>query len=144
MRRFPVLGIALTAFVMALLGACSSGESETGSDAEASGTVEIIEPADAATKITDGIIVVDVRTPEEYAAGHVTGALNANLQDATAFEDALADLDPSQPVLVYCRTGNRSATAAEQMVDLGFKTVYDAQAFDALASAGVDVTTDDN
>ncbi len=68
-------------------------------------------------------IILDVRTPEEFAAGHVKGAVNLNIYDA-GFKDGLAKLDKAKPVLVYCKAGSRSSDAANQMKDLGFGEVY--------------------
>jgi thioredoxin 1 len=68
-------------------------------------------------------IILDVRTPEEFAAGHVKGAVNLNIHDA-AFKSGLAKLDKSKPVFVYCKSGSRSADATAQMKDMGFGEVY--------------------
>jgi thioredoxin 1 len=68
-------------------------------------------------------LILDVRTPEEFAAGHVKGAVNLNIYDA-GFKDALTKLDKTKPVLVYCKAGGRSADAATQMQELGFSEVY--------------------
>ncbi|MBK7681623.1 MAG: thioredoxin [Bacteroidetes bacterium] len=68
-------------------------------------------------------IILDVRTPEEFAAGHVKGAVNLNIHDA-AFKSGLEKLDKSKPVLVYCKSGSRSADASAQMKEMGFSEVY--------------------
>ncbi len=69
-------------------------------------------------------IFIDVRTPEEFAAGHLDGALLYNVQDP-AFDAKIADLDPSIPYVVYCRSGNRSAQAVERMKAAGFTDLTD-------------------
>ena len=69
-------------------------------------------------------IIIDVRTPEEFAAGHLDGALLYNVQDP-AFDAKIADLDPSIPYVVYCRSGNRSAQAVERMKAAGFTDLTD-------------------
>jgi rhodanese-related sulfurtransferase len=68
-------------------------------------------------------VVLDVRTPEEFAEGHLSGAVNVNLL-APDFERRLGALDRSKTYLVYCRTGNRSAKAVQAMERLGFRSVY--------------------
>ena len=78
--------------------------------------------------------VIDVRTAEEFAAGHVDGAININVESAE-FGPAIAALDPSATYLVYCRTGRRSAIAAQQMSDAGL-TVLDGGGLDAMANRG--------
>jgi len=69
----------------------------------------------------NGAIIVDVRTPSEYQAKHIEGALNLPLQ---GLPESLQQLDKNQEVIVYCRSGNRSATAAKMLQAEGF-TVYD-------------------
>jgi rhodanese-related sulfurtransferase len=71
-----------------------------------------------------GIQILDVRTPEEFAAGHLEGAVNYNIH-APEFADNLAKLDKEKEVVVYCAAGGRSAKAAGQMNGLGFKKVRD-------------------
>ena len=65
--------------------------------------------------------LVDVRTPEEYSEGHIEGARNINLFNDDFIEEAQAELDPSRPVAVYCRSGKRSAEAAQKLSGKGFK-----------------------
>ena len=86
-------------------------------------------------------MVIDVRTPEEFAEGHLEGALNISLQDA-AFDQRIDALDPDGTYVVYCRTGNRSAQAAARMADAGFTDVTDAGGIDdAAAATGLEVVT---
>jgi len=68
-------------------------------------------------------VILDVRTPEEFAQGHLSGALNVNLM-APEFERRLGALDKAKTYLVYCRTGNRSEKAIQIMGRLGFRSVY--------------------
>ena len=63
------------------------------------------------------------------------GALNYDVNGAT-FAEQIAALDPKQPVLVYCRSGNRSAQAASQMEDAGIEDIADAGGLADLAAAG--------
>lgn len=95
-----------------------------GSDT-ATGRLETVAPAVAAAELdTAGLIVLDVRTPEEYASGHVADAVNVDFYRAD-FADRLADLDRDTPYLLYCRSGNRSGTTLELMRELGFTNVVD-------------------
>lgn len=69
--------------------------------------------------------LVDVRTPEEFATGHIDGArlLSWGARD---FKDRVqAELDPKRPVLLICRSGRRSAAASKAMKNLGFTTIAD-------------------
>ena len=71
-----------------------------------------------------GAPLIDVRTPDEYADGHLPGALNFNW-NGSEFENQIATLDKSQPVFVYCLSGGRSARAVAKMRAQGFDRVYE-------------------
>lgn len=70
---------------------------------------------------TDTIHLLDVRTPQEYAEGHIDGALNINVQSDDFKEIAQRELSKDSTVLVYCRSGRRSLDAAEILTKLGYK-----------------------
>ena len=93
----------------------------------------------AVTMIEDGDrVIIDVRTPQEFEQAHVVGAANIDVE-APDFADRIAELDPEQLYLVYCRTGNRSAIAAAQMAEAGFADIADAGGLADLARAGAPV-----
>lgn len=69
--------------------------------------------------VSDDAIIVDVRSAEEYASGHLDGARLLDLNSGE-FEAALPDLDPEAEYLVYCRSGSRSAQAIALMEEAGF------------------------
>ena len=68
--------------------------------------------------------VVDVRTPEEYAQGHLPNARNIDW-NGSDFEKSIVKLDKSKPVFVYCLRQTRTASAASMMRSIGFKEVYE-------------------
>jgi rhodanese-related sulfurtransferase len=68
---------------------------------------------------TNAVIVLDVRTPREFAAGHIAGATNLNYLGGD-FSDRLAQLDPSKTYLLHCAVGGRSTNALPKMARLGF------------------------
>lgn len=72
------------------------------------------------------IIIVDVRTPAEFDAGHIAGAKNINISDSD-FQSQIEKLDRDSTYLVYCRTGNRSGRAIKLMEQLKFKSIYHLQ-----------------
>ena len=76
-------------------------------------------PAAEPVGLVEGTIIIDVRTPAEYATGHLDGALNIDVQSAD-FAAQISELDPSQPYFIYCRSGNRSGQAISQMANMGF------------------------
>ncbi len=69
-------------------------------------------------------VIIDVRTAEEFAEGHIEGAVNIPVE-GDGFADAVAELDPNGVYAVYCRSGNRSAAAVEQMVDAGIVGIFE-------------------
>lgn len=76
----------------------------------------------AKTLVAEGALLVDVRTPEEFASGHLEGAINIPVHELTA---RLASLGPkSQPVVLYCRSGARSSRAQAALRKLGYEAVY--------------------
>jgi len=75
-------------------------------------------------KITEsGVVILDVRTPGEFAEGYIDGAHNIDFQSGN-FENEIATLDKNATFAVYCRSGNRSGQAAKIMHDAGFHNVY--------------------
>jgi rhodanese-related sulfurtransferase len=68
-------------------------------------------------------ILLDVRTPAEHNASHISGSLNMNVNDEN-FIKQIERLDKTQPVYVYCLSGGRSSTAAAILIENGFKDVY--------------------
>ena len=72
----------------------------------------------------DGHVIVDVRGQDEYAAGHIPGAICIPNESITNTQPAeLQDFD--QVILVYCRSGNRSRQASQKLADMGYTNVYD-------------------
>ena len=68
-----------------------------------------------------GALLVDVRTNQEFASGHIASAINAPLDQ---LQEIAGAWNKSQPVIVYCATGARSAQAADVLAGAGFKKVY--------------------
>ena len=123
----------LVAGILAGLLLTSCGGS--GADVDTS----IADPAAAVTQIEDGATVIDVRTAEEYASGHVADSLNIDVS-SSSFEDEIGALDPAAEYVVYCRSGNRSSQAMDKMAELGFEDLTNGGAFANLAAAGVSVS----
>ena len=85
------------------------------------------------TMLTANTIILDVRTPAEYADGHVEGAINLDLESGQ-FEAELPNLDPALPYIVYCRSGRRSGVAVETMKSSGFTQITDYQTLENAAN----------
>ena len=71
----------------------------------------------------NSVQLLDVRTPQEYAEGHIAGALNINVQSDDFQQVAEKELSKDSTILVYCRSGRRSMNAAEILTKLGYKVV---------------------
>jgi phage shock protein E len=134
----PVAALAL----VTLLGACGSsgsqasttsspGPSAPGSSAQqaaatpATGAARSLDVAAFEALVASGAgVLLDVRTPQEYASGHLKGA---KLVDASApdFDTRIAALDKTASYALYCHSGNRSARAMQRMAAAGFSRVVD-------------------
>jgi len=71
-----------------------------------------------------GVTIVDVRTAEEYAQGHIEGAVNIPVENSD-FIDQVSQLDPNGTYAVYCRSGNRSQAAVAGMSDVGINGIFE-------------------
>jgi rhodanese-related sulfurtransferase len=88
----------------------------------------IVDGAHARKLVASGVKVVDVRTPAEFVAGHVPGAVNIPYDE---MEKRHAEIGPpSTPVLVYCKTGRRSGIAVTILHDKGYSRLFDLQSYD--------------
>ena len=143
-RRFASVTVAA---LVALTGAaCTASEPAAGGRATASAEASraygaTLNAAEFAVSLDrPGVIVLDVRTPAEYAAGHLEGAVLADINGD--FEAAVAGLDRAAPYAVYCRSGSRSAAAIEAMKLLGFGDAWHlGGGIGAWQAAGEDVVT---
>ena len=138
--------LAFAAAPLLLLSACGAGSDDPTISAPAatqpgaSTAVRTLPPAEALALIeAQGPTVLDVRTPQEYATGHLAEARNVALGDD--FATAVASLPRSGTYVVYCASGNRSAQAASIMAELGFTDVVDAGGLNGLAEEGGRVVT---
>lgn len=120
-RRWATAGLSLVAAVAPVtLPACSSV-----------GSPRPDEAALTTTTTAAQFTIIDVRSPAEFATGHLDGAINIDLASAD-FDARIAALDPDAAYGVYCRTGVRAAEAAAALRSAGFTDVQD---LGAMASA---------
>lgn len=124
--KYVLLAAALAGACALLLAACGAAGAGSASSSAGDETAARKITAQEAKELIDagGVTVVDVRTAEEYAAGHIPDALlvpNETIGDTQP--EALPDQDAV--LLVYCRSGRRSEDAARKLAALGYKTVYD-------------------
>lgn len=106
------LAVIATALAFSLVG-CSHNDN-----------VQQLDATEFNKMIANGQVqLVDVRTSEEYAAGHIGYAINIDVQQPDFTQMATARLDKASPVYIYCRSGRRSATAAKLLVAQGYTIV---------------------
>ena len=122
-------GLALAAAMTLALVACSqpmSSDTSSSSATSSTGTgYTVIKPSEAKSMIDAGnVTVVDVRTQSEYEDAHIEGAVLVPL-DTIGDSDIAALPDKDATLIVYCRTGVRSAQASAALVKLGYAHVYD-------------------
>ena len=111
LRRAALAMVGLLAALT--LAACGGG-----SQVNTVGVADFAKQARAA-----GVTVVDVRTPAEYAAGHIAGAINIDLEGST-FTSDIAKLDKTKTYAVYCHSGSRSGVATAEMAKDGFTHIF--------------------
>ena len=105
--------IASFAAIILLAGCSSTG----------SATTVNLNVSEFSQKITEpGVIILDVRTPEEFVSGHIEGALNIDFNSGN-FANEITRLNPSENYAIYCRSGSRSGQAASIMHKAGFHDV---------------------
>lgn len=120
MRRF-LTAIAMTLGLALGLAACAPAAEPIALDADT--------------------VIIDVRTPGEFAGGHLDGAINIDVQSPT-FDAAISELNPDASYVVYCRSGNRSAQAIDRMAAAGFTNLVNGGSVASAASAtGIPVVT---
>ncbi|MGL5047440.1 MAG: rhodanese-like domain-containing protein [Shewanella sp.] len=92
------------------------------------------EPAIAWNNIAAGALVLDVRTSEEFSAGHLTDAINIPFEQVVE-EFAKRGIAKDTPVVLYCRSGRRSSIATEALMAAGYTQTYNAGSYSNLVEA---------
>lgn len=135
MQKTRILALSLAALGLALTGGltgCSSDSAET--TATVQGPAAPVAKPDAPVRVgveefagvvaSPGVQIIDVRTPEEFAEGHIAGAVNIPVEYPD-FMDQVSQLDPNATYAVYCRSGNRSQPAVAGMSSVGITGIYE-------------------
>ena len=73
----------------------------------------------------NSVQLFDVRTPDEYKMAHIDGAINVDFKNDEFFDSFFNDLNKSDTIYLYCRSGNRSKKSADKLISLGFQKIYD-------------------
>lgn len=131
--RLVALSAAALSVLSFGLAGCSSADTAAPAPAIQGPAAAAVAPTapervDAATfasvVASSGVTIIDVRTPEEFAAGHLEGAVNYNVEGPD-FPGQIATLDPAGVYAVYCRSGNRSQGAVAAMAGSGITGIYE-------------------
>lgn len=113
MKKTILLAVGLISVTL-LLAACSSDSA-----------AQKVSPKEFSEVISNpSVVILDVRTPQEFAEGHLADAINIDFQSGN-FEQEIAYLDKTKTYAVYCRSSNRSGEAVKVMADAGFTKMYD-------------------
>ena len=113
--------LALTLAASLVLVACGGG------DTAVEARLRSVDASEFATLIDDapeGLVILDVRTPEEFGEARISDAVNIDFYE-TSFRSDLDALDKDVPYAIYCRSGNRSGQTLSLMEELGFENVTD-------------------
>lgn len=129
MKKIWISVASVLAFGALLTGCSTSQASSTqenaGQGSTSQGTIGQVGVAEFDQVVqTNGTRVIDVRTPAEYSAGHLPGAVNIDVE-SSSFGAEIAGLDKTATYAVYCRSGNRSKVASQQLANDGFTHIYD-------------------
>ena len=109
--------------ILAVMGVVSATLFLTSCSSDSS--AQKVSPKEFSEVISDpSVVILDVRTPQEFAEGHLANAINIDFQSGN-FEQEIASLDKSKTYAVYCRSSNRSGEAVKVMADAGFTRMYD-------------------
>ena len=100
---------------------CSCGTEEK---QEEKATSQNITCAQKEELMNEGAVLIDVRSASEYAEGHLDNSINLTVDTIGVNIEKLVS-DKNTKIIVYCRSGNRSATAANTLINLGYTSVYD-------------------
>jgi len=116
--------ISIVLAISLILAGCAGKGNVEKTDDEESSPIEL-SPQEFKSKLdsTPDAVLVDVRNPDEVAEGMIEGAVNIDYTDST-FIGKIEPLDKTKPYFVYCKSGKRSAGAADEMEKLGFEKVY--------------------
>src|ERR1039458_2968592 len=124
-KMYPVIILSINVLIVSCQSSGNNHAQATTRSQQAKAINQVLNVDDYEKKLvaTPNAQLIDVRTPGEYAEGHLKNARNIDI-NAGDFEDQLKKLDKSRTVFVYCLSGGRSATAAQKMGEMGFAEVY--------------------
>lgn len=117
-----ILGIGIVGGMVIIMQSDNSSQPLPVSEADTT-VIASVSAQDFADGLSERTLV-DIRTPEEYSAGHIPGASNIDFY-AADFEAQFANYDRNEPLAIYCRSGSRSGQALDILEGMGFTNVVD-------------------
>ncbi len=117
--RLPLILMIVLAGVMLFSASCAPAAPAEGA------AVSDISPSEYQSQYISTAadhLLIDVRTPEEFASGHIAGAINISVE---TIADRLNEIPQGQTLVLYCRSGNRSAQAAQILAEAGYTDIHD-------------------
>lgn len=124
-RTTPAITFSVLLALLIAVAFTGCGTTKEPADAEIPSVVNITAEEGKTMMEEDAtIILVDVRTEDEYKEEHIPGALLLPVDNLESLAPEMIS-DKEAVYIIYCRSGNRSATAAQQLIDLGYQNIYD-------------------
>lgn len=122
MKRYLIIGLAIV--TMFAIAGCSDNDEQVSDNTKEAAVYQKISQEEAKKMMDEGALVIDVREDYEYADAHIDGAILSPLGN---LENDIANHADSKDdtILIYCRSGNRSRTATNILVEQGYTNVYD-------------------
>ena len=120
MKRAGILLILIAISAVAFLSGCTAQQSQVFKTVSPDEAYRLIQE----NRDNPNFVIIDIRTPQEYQAGHIDGAVNIDYYSPN-FKEELNKLDKTKTYLIYCRTGHRSGLAMPIFKELGFQKVYE-------------------
>ncbi len=121
--KINISNITLITLLWIGFASCGQKQNDKSTDQDSASVISLISATEL-DKVNDQILLIDVRTPGEFASGHIENSINIDYKSDN-FKDLISELDKNQEVYVYCKVGGRSGRSAKILEDMGFEKIYD-------------------
>jgi len=121
--KINISNITLITLLWIGFASCGQKQNDKSTDQDSASVISLISATEL-DKVNDQILLIDVRTPGEFASGHIENSINIDYKSDN-FKDLISELDKNQKVYVYCKVGGRSGRSAKVLKDMGFEKIYD-------------------
>lgn len=136
-RFYVILGLIAIGILVGFFAIYNASQPATVLAADGNAVSQVIAPLNYVDQFeSTQHVLLDVRTPQEFNDGHIAGSINIAVETLAG---RLDEVPRDQPIVVYCRSGNRSAQAAQILTQAGFTNVYDLGGIIAWEAAGLPI-----